>query len=497
LKTEQLWPCPREVEVSGQFDYPAEAMLIGLECPEHLRNDLQTIGRLTISEDPSAYKIELKIDSSAGKPEGYILDMNPGGTQITGTDKAGLFYGIQTFLQVLAMCVPTGKLTELNITDSPAYKKRSFMIDMGRSAYQMDMIKRVIRILARLKMNQLHMHLYDDELCGIKFDGLPFGTDNPYAISIKEFGEIVRYAADYHVEIVPELEAWGHVSSIVYHKKHLRGGEGTCDGSSFLFCEETFELMTEMIRQVIEVMPQKGVIHLGLDEAKWFVADDMPKDYTPSDMMARFYQIVQDIAKKDGKEIMLRFWADHIHRGGRPVPQEIQHNSIIEPWQYWQCNNDRIDTAIEKYSGKGKMRWMMGAGQSAGQTRGAYHATRHWCKQAIDSPNVEGVNITYWWWNQLENQLVSLFAGAHYAWNPMAETRFDQAGDYEEFDQIVFPIMRTWQTRFRDAFPDDIARDRGPLVFGGFYLWGDKHGTPVSPTTPYANTQAGHDYLNE
>ena len=214
-------------------------------------------------------------------------------------------------------------------------------------------------------------------------------------------------------------------------------------------------------------------------------------------MMRRYYQIVQDIGGEHGKKLLLRFWADHIHRGGRPVPGEIQHNCIIEPWQYWLENNDRVDAAVEKYSGEGKMRWMMGAGQSGGQSRGAYHATRYWCKRAIDSPNVEGINITYWLWNELERQLISLFAGAHYAWNPMADTKFDNATDYENFDQIVFPIMRWWQTKFRDGFPDDIRRDRGPIVFGGFYLWGDKHGKAVAPTAPLANTLGGHDYLNE
>ena len=81
------------------------------------------------------------------------------------------------------------------------------MVDMGRSAFSLSMLKRIVRILMRLKMNQLHLHLYDDELCGLKFDNLPFGEENPFAITINELAELVEYASQYHIEIVPELKA--------------------------------------------------------------------------------------------------------------------------------------------------------------------------------------------------------------------------------------------------------------------------------------------------
>ena len=57
--------------------------------------------------------------------------------------------------------------------------------------------------------------------------------------------------------------------------------------------------------------------------------------------------------------------------------------------------------------------------------------------------------------------------------------------------------MYWWQSNFRDAFADDIERDRGPLVYNGFYLWGKNHGKAVAPTAIAANTTDGHDYLNE
>lgn len=65
------------------------------------------------------------------------------------------------------------------------------------------------------------------------------------------------------------------------------------------------------------------------------------------------------------------------------------------------------------------------------------------------------------------------------------------------FDQHVFPILHWWQTHFKEAWPDEIRADRGPLVFNGYYLWGDpaNHGKPVAPTAPITGTSYAHDFL--
>ena len=493
-KLECLWPHPQKVTVSGEFAVPSRVRLQDGPHPVGLEEDFYSIAKLEISTDSEGYPVQFKLDAGLDKAQSYKLAMSEDGITVSAADEPGMTYGMQTLLQVLALFRDAERWPELDIYDYPAYAKRCFMVDMGRSVFTMPFLKRIVRILARLKMNQLHLHLYDDELCGIRFEGFSFGSENPYALSIAEFAELVKYAAQYHIEIIPELEAWGHVGSLVYHRPELRGGEGMYAGSSFLICEETFELMRELTRQVVEVMPRQATIHFGLDEAKWYLSPSMPQDFSPEQLVGRYYEMLQKIGEELGKKLTMQIWADH---GGRPVPQQIQHNVIIEPWQYWNSAKSRIDRAIGRYSGPGKMQWMMGAGQSIGQYRGAYHATRYWCKQALDSPNVEGVDITLWGSNDLDQKLISLFAGAYFAWNPNSGTRFSELEDYEEFDRHVFPFMYWWQATFRDAFQDDICRDRGPVVNNGFYLWGPNHGKPVAPTVPVANTAIGHDYLNE
>ncbi|OGS26050.1 MAG: hypothetical protein A2297_04435 [Elusimicrobia bacterium RIFOXYB2_FULL_48_7] len=491
---EYLWPYPQELKTGrGSFPFPREIRLTG-QLPANLKEDLKKIGKFRITGGRNAYPLKLKIDRKSARPEGYVLKLSASGASLAGADKHGLSYGIQTLLQLSNLFIKEGVLPELTIRDWPAFKKRCFMVDMGRTVFPMPLLKRIVRILSRLKMNQLHLHLYDDELCGIRFKGLPFGKENPHAITIAGLKELIEYAGGYNIEVIPELEAWGHANSITYHRTDLIGGTGKFGGSSFLICEKTFELMKELMEQVIRVMPPEGHIHLGLDEAKWYPGPDLPEGYKPEDMIRRYHDILHGLNRKYNKKIKMIVWADS---GGRPIPKDIQHNIIIQPWGYWNVRADDISAKVARYSGKNKMKWIAGGGQSMGIPRGSFHATRQWCKKAMRSPNIEGVNITFWGWNDLENKFISLFGGAYYLWNPSAKTEFADLEDYEDFDSRVFRILFRWQGNFRDAFPSDIARERGPLVCGGYYYWGNRHLKPYAPTAAAAGTFKGHDYQND
>ena len=114
----------------------------------------------------------------------------------------------------------------------------------------------------------------------------------------------------------------------------------------------------------------------------------------------------------------------------------------------------------------------------------------------MNVPNVEGGNVTFWGANNLDANFLSLFAGAYFLWNPVAETSFSDLEEYETFDRIVLPIMRVWQRRFEDARPDAIAVDRGPHVEMGRYVWGEKHGMPVAPSV-VGEEATDHDYAQE
>ena len=480
MNLDYLWPYPRKIETSPDFPVPSAVSLLAPDESPKLRDDLASIAGLRLVPGNAPYAIRSSLDPAVGPPESYRLSIAPAGIDLVGADRAGLFYAAQTLLQILSLCRRAKNWPGLLITDSPAYPKRALMIDMGRATFSLSLLKRIVRILARLKMNQLHLHLYDDQLCGIRFDGFPFGSANPCAISIVDLADLVRYAADYHVEIMPELEGWAHVGALVYHRPDLRGGPGMYNsGSSFLVGPKMFDLMRELTRQVVDVLPATGVVHFGLDEAQWFPDPALPATYSTTDMVRAYHDLLQDVAARAHKTMTMQVWADH---GGRPIPDDLQPHCIIEPWQYWRKNAPDTLQAVEKYSANPRLRWVMGAGQSVAHSRGAYYATALWCRSALKSANCLGPDVTLWGWNDLDHKLISLFAGAYFAWNPEAPTSWTALNDDEVFDQQVYPIMRAFQSRFPDANPDRIAEDRGPVVLMGFYLWGPRHGKPVDPT---------------
>jgi hypothetical protein len=478
-----LWPYPRSIETGSDFPAPVAVSLAGPVDSPRSRDDLATIAGARIA-DGSPYVITSSLDPEAMKPAGYRLAVSPSGIDLVGADGAGLFYGAQTLLQILALNRGAANWPGLTVTDFPAYRKRALMVDMGRSAFSLAYLKRIVRILARLKMNQLHLHLFDDELCGIRFEGLPFGMQNPHAITIAELGELVRYAEQWHVEIMPELEGWAHVGSLTFHSPELRGGSGVYNkGSSFVIGPKAFDLMRELTRQVVDALPARGVVHFGLDEARWFPDPALPASYSPADLVRDYHDLLMDLAARAGKRMTMQVWADH---GGRPIPQEIQPDCVTEPWAYWHRNKDYIRECLERYTANPRLNWVMGAGQAATYFHCGYYATSLWCRGGLTSSNCLGPDVCIWGWNDLDNRLMTVFAGAYFAWNPEAPTPWARTEEDEDYDKLVFPVMNWFQSHVSDADPDEIAADRGPIVLFGFYYRGKRHGVPVDPTARVA-----------
>lgn len=491
--TRYLQPEPRALTVGDSFPNPKELALPRGELPAYFGEEIRQVPGLRLREGSDGFALRTRVDPAVGNPEGYRLTVDPDGIRVDGGSERGVAYGATTLLQYLHLHARAAALPRISVKDEPAFRTRCFMIDPGRSVFPLPLIRRILRMLASLKMNQLHLHIWDDELCGIRFPGHPFGSENPNAMSLDELGGIVQEAARYGIEIVPELEGWAHVGSLVWHRKELRGGDGMYNGSAFLIREEVFDLFRDLIGKTASVLPAKATIHMGLDEAKWYLDPSMPKGFTPADLVQRYHDIIEETGKRQGKDLTMRLWADH---GGRPIPASIRGSVIVEPWQYWGAREKDIRKKVRRFS-RGKERWIAGAGQSVAQPRGAYHATRQWCRDAAKSRNCEGINVTFWGQNDLAGRLMSLYAGSLFPWNPRPGQKALLAENYEDFDRGVFPLMEWWQTAFRDGRPDGINRDRGDYVYLGYRFWGDNHGKPVAPTVPIANTLFGHDFLHE
>ena len=247
-------------------------------------------------QETSPGSILLKIDSSRNElgKEGYSLDVSKDAIRITSPDTAGLFYGIQTLRQLLPAEIYSDRLAGANwkipcvtITDSPTYTWRGMMLDVSRYFFDVDYVKRYLEMMAMHKLNVLHLHLVDDPGWRIQIDKYPLltqvggfrdtGSDTYGGFYTKdEIREIVSYASQLNIEIVPEIELPAHCQSALAAYPWLGCSDKQfevptkCYISHEILCagkDSTYTFLKDVLTEVAELFPGK-FIHIGGDEVK-------------------------------------------------------------------------------------------------------------------------------------------------------------------------------------------------------------------------------------
>jgi len=252
--------------------------------------------------------------STANNPElgdeGYSLVVAKGGVQISANSHAGLFYGVQTLLQLMPPEIyKSGLVTKKNwsipcveIKDSPRFKWRGIHLDVSRHFLPKEFIKTYIDILAMHKMNVFHWHLTDDQGWRIEIKKYPKLTEvaawrvdreqQPWSVrdpqrpgekatlggfyTQDEIREIVKYAAERNITIVPEIEMPAHTTALLaaYPQFSCTGGPFTVPPGGVwpitdIFCagnDSTFFFLQDILTEVMALFPGP-FIHIGGDEA--------------------------------------------------------------------------------------------------------------------------------------------------------------------------------------------------------------------------------------
>jgi hexosaminidase len=237
-----------------------------------------------------------------GNPESYVLTITDIGIEIVSPGYAGLFMGFQTLRQLFPTEIETGakladvKLPYVEIQDSPRFKYRGMHLDVCRHFFSVDDVKTYIDMLAMHKFNVFHWHLTEDqgwrieikaypELTTIsstrketvikknwgEYDGTPYGG----FYTQDEIREIVKYAEDRFIMVIPEIEMPGHslAALAAYPELGCTGGPyevGTTWGVfDDVYCagsDKTFAFMEKVIDEVCELFPNSPYIHVGGDE---------------------------------------------------------------------------------------------------------------------------------------------------------------------------------------------------------------------------------------
>jgi hexosaminidase len=237
--------------------------------------------------------------------EGYELTVIPDSVIIRARAPAGLFYGVQSLLQLMppeAMTTNVVRNIEwsiptLHIQDQPRFAWRGFLLDVGRHFFNKQEIKQLFDLMAMHKLNTFHWHLTDDQGWRLEIKSYPrltqiggwrrsigFGLDPKASTAYRADGryggfytqadirELVAYAAPRHITIVPEIEMPGHAGAALaaYPQFSCFGGPYSTDGGdlSAVYCagkEETFEFLQNVLTEVCQLFPSK-YIHIGGDE---------------------------------------------------------------------------------------------------------------------------------------------------------------------------------------------------------------------------------------
>lgn len=251
--------------------------------------------------------IVLALGLNGDNAEAYELKVDANAVTITGASEAGAFYGIQTLRKSLP--VVTGcdvSLPAVEIKDYPRFSYRGIHLDVSRHFFPVDSIKKFVDLLALHNINRFHWHLSDDQGWRIeikkrpelttlganrketvighntgKYDGQPYGG----FFTQEEAKEIVAYARDRHITVIPEIDMPGHMQAALtaYPELGCTGGPyevwtqwGISDDVLCAGNDKTLEFIEEVLAEIVEIFPSE-YIHVGGDECPKIRWKDCPK----------------------------------------------------------------------------------------------------------------------------------------------------------------------------------------------------------------------------
>jgi hexosaminidase len=219
-----------------------------------------------------------------GEDESYQLTVTDSGAQLTAPTTLGALHGLQTFLQLVTI-TPNGFVASaVTIKDQPRFSWRGTLIDVSRHFIPIDVLKRNLDGMAAVKMNVLHWHLSDDQ--GFRAESKVFpkltgmGSDGMFYTQA-EIRELIQYAHDRGIRVVPEFDMPGHSRSWVIGYPELASGPGpftleTGDPIIDPTREETYKFLEKFIAEMAKLFPD-AYFHIGGDEVDGKQWDANPK----------------------------------------------------------------------------------------------------------------------------------------------------------------------------------------------------------------------------
>ncbi len=375
----KLLPAPREARLAQLAELP-ERILVSVpvhnEEDEFAARDLDdALKRIAPAEDRSrgaaakpAYRVTLLRNDSAEaravlarnqlsfdpamESEGYILVIDPREAFIIGATGAGVFYGVQTFKQLLPLpgtpqVLPTG-----TVRDWPAMRYRGIDDDLSRGPFPtLDFQKHQIRVFAAFKIN-IYSPYFENTLL---YPDLPLAAPPGGALTPAEAAELVAYARQYHITIVPEQEAFGHLHHVLTWELYQDVAE-TPHGYVLAPGQAgTLPLIKDWFTQLAQEFPSP-FLHIGADETLDLGAGRtreavQQQGYGP--VYVAFLKQIHDTLAPLNRRLL--FWGD-IGDANPEAVSGVPKDMIAVPWDY--SDSTGFDKLIEPFAKNGIETWV-------------------------------------------------------------------------------------------------------------------------------------------
>lgn len=367
------------IELQGEFKITGDTKILLASPDEGLKSAAAHLASLLIkatgttiapvegNEGKDAFLFE--IDPKITHDEGYSLLVTPSEVTIKAKTGAGAFYAVQTLRQLMPTDAEVGKTASLSIpcveiTDAPRYAHRGMMLDVGRHFFSINDVKKYIDLMALHKMNRFHWHLTEDQGWRLEIKKYPklqtvaacrketlvgHYNDTPQRYDGKQYcgfytqdeaREIVKYAAERFITVIPEIEMPGHaLAAIAAYPELGCTGQPAEVGTKWgvydnVFCpnEVTFKFLEDVLTEVMAIFPSE-YIHIGGDECPktaWeqsaFCQDLIKKNNLKDEhgLQSYFIQRMEKFLNSKGRRII--GW-DEILEGG------LAPNATVMSWR--------------------------------------------------------------------------------------------------------------------------------------------------------------------
>ncbi|MCM4156019.1 beta-N-acetylhexosaminidase [Gramella sp. AN32] len=378
---------------------------VTINASEGLQNEVQFLSALLqkgFSKTPKLVKkgigILLKIDESLKDKlgeEGYTLSVGRKGIYITGATATGVFYGIESFRQLLPVdfefekTYKSVKIPFIEITDKPRFPWRAFMLDESRHFKGKEAVKNILDQMSMFKMNTFHWHLTDDQGWRIEIKKYPklteigskrrdtqlsrkseerVGEPHEGFYTQSEIKEILAYAESKHINVVPEIEMPGHATAAIAAYPWLSSMGvpqevsvtfGKLDDSFNIADPKVVTFLTDVLDEVIKLFPGE-VIHIGGDEVNFKPWEDsrIAQDFmskngleTPIDLQIYFTNQISNYIDSSGKRMMgwNEIMGTDIHeddgKTSAEAKQKLAKSAIVH---FWKGDLKLINEAVEQ-----------------------------------------------------------------------------------------------------------------------------------------------------